>query len=46
MYLLNTSDIDDEPTRKQPLFEILSKEDHHKYMYSLARDTGKVDEHH
>jgi hypothetical protein len=27
MHLLNISDIDDELARKQPLFEILSKED-------------------
>ena len=38
MHLLNISDIDDEPARKQPLFEILSKEDHHRYIYSLAKE--------
>ena len=38
MHLLNISDIDDELARKQPLFEILSKEDHHRYIYSLAKE--------
>ena len=38
MHLLNISDIDDEPARKQTLFEILSKEDHHRYIYSLVKE--------
>jgi predicted nucleotidyltransferase len=38
MHLLNISDIDDELARKQPLFEILSKEDHHRYIYSLVKE--------
>jgi len=29
---------DDELARKQPLFEILSQEDHHRYIYPLAKE--------